>query len=258
MLGVLIPRPVLDAIAAGTVTVAFRRWDRARVHPGSRLRTAVGVLEVGEVTTVAEEDLGESDAHAAGFADLAALRRRLPGEKPIFRVTLRLAGPDPRVELRSRATLDDADRAELDRRLQRLDQASRRGPWTNRVLALIADNPEVRAPIWRPGWAWRPWCSSGTCASSRSSVSPRASRSATASRRAARPTGPPPRPEATGTCREKSGAREVGVGAATTSAGHPRLRRRRAPARPGAAGRDPARVHHPADRHELGAADRNR
>jgi hypothetical protein len=31
MLGVLIPRPVLDAIAAGTVTVAFRRWDRARV-----------------------------------------------------------------------------------------------------------------------------------------------------------------------------------------------------------------------------------
>ena len=146
MPGVLIPRPVLDAIAAGTVTVAFRRWDRARVHPGSRLRTAVGVLEVGEVTTVAEEDLGESDAHAAGFADLAALRRRLPGEKPIFRVTLRLAGPDPRVELRSRATLDDADRAELDRRLQRLDQASRRGPWTNRVLAMIADNPEVRAP----------------------------------------------------------------------------------------------------------------
>ena len=146
MLGVLIRRPVLDAIAAGTVTVAFRRWDRARVHPGSRLRTAVGVLEVGEVTTMAEEELGEPDARAAGLADLAALRRQLPGEKPIFRVTLRLAGPDPRVELRSRAVLDDADRAELDRRLQRLDRASRRGPWTDRVLALIADNPEVRAP----------------------------------------------------------------------------------------------------------------
>jgi hypothetical protein len=143
---VLIRRPVLDAIAAGTVTVAFRRWDRARVHPGSRLRTAVGVLEVGEVTTVAEEELGEPDARAAGFADLAALRRRLPGEKPIFRVTLRLAGPDPRVELRSQATLGDADRAELERRLQRLDRASRHGPWTDQVLALIADNPEVRAP----------------------------------------------------------------------------------------------------------------
>jgi hypothetical protein len=104
------------------------------------------VLEVGEVTTVAEEDLGEPDAHAAGFADLAALRRLLRGEKPIFRVTLRLAGPDPRVELRSRATLDGADRAELDHRLQRLDRSSRRGPWTSRVLALIAENPEVRAP----------------------------------------------------------------------------------------------------------------
>lgn len=142
----LIRRPTLDAIAAGTVTVAFRRWDRPRVRPGSRLRTAVGVLEVGTVTTVAEDDLGESDAHAAGFADLAALRRQLPGEKAIFRVELRLAGPDPRVELRSRATLDDADRAGLDRRLERLDRASRRGPWTDRVLALIAENPEVRAP----------------------------------------------------------------------------------------------------------------
>ena len=146
MLGVLIRKPILDAIAAGTVTVAFRRWDRPRVRPGGRLRTAVGVLEVGEVTVVAEDELGDADARAAGYPDLAALRRQLPGDRPIFRVALRLAGPDPRVELRSRATLDGAERAELDQRLQRLDRASRRGPWTAQVLALIADNPEVRAP----------------------------------------------------------------------------------------------------------------
>lgn len=57
MAGVLIRRPTLDAIAAGTVTVAFRRWERPRVRPGSRLRTAVGVLEVGSVTPVEAGEL---------------------------------------------------------------------------------------------------------------------------------------------------------------------------------------------------------
>jgi len=146
MSGVLIRRPVLDAIADGTVTTAFRRWERARVRPGSRLRTAVGVLEVSAVGVVPEAELTDADARAAGFADRAALLRQLPGTAPVHRVTLRLAGPDPRVELRSRADLDDAERAELDRRLQRLDQASRRGPWTAEVLDLIAAHPEVRAP----------------------------------------------------------------------------------------------------------------
>ena len=147
MLGVLIRKPILDAIAAGTVTVAFRRWERPRVRPGSRLRTAVGVLEVGAVTAVAEDEL-DRRRRARGRVPRpgGAAAPAAPATAPIFRVTLRLAGPDPRVELRARAELDDAERAELDRRLQRLDRASRRGPWTAPVLALIAENPEVRAP----------------------------------------------------------------------------------------------------------------
>jgi hypothetical protein len=143
---VLIRRPTLDAIAAGAVTVAFRRWARPRVRPGSRLRTAVGVLEVDDVREVAAEALTEADARAAGHPDLAALRTQLRGDEPIFRVTLRLAGPDPRVALRDRAEITPDERAELDRRLQRLDRASTRGPWTAAVLELIAENPDVRAP----------------------------------------------------------------------------------------------------------------
>lgn len=142
----LITRPTLDLIAAGTVTVAFRRWERPRVRPGSRLRTAVGVLEVGSVQPVAAAELTEADARAAGHPDLAALHAQLRGDAPIHRITLRLAGPDPRVALRARAELSAAERAELDRRLGRLDQTSRGGPWTATVLALIAANPGVRAP----------------------------------------------------------------------------------------------------------------
>ena len=146
MVGVLIRKPTLDAIAAGTVTVAFRRWERPRVRPGSRLRTLVGVLEVGAVEEVAESELTDADAHAAGHADLAALLGQLRGEAPIFRVTVRLAGPDPRLALRSRAEITSAERVELELRLQRLDRASRSGPWTAKVLQLIADSPATRAP----------------------------------------------------------------------------------------------------------------
>jgi hypothetical protein len=154
---VLIRRPVLDAIAAGTVTVAFRRWDRPRVLPGSRLRTAVGVLEVGTVEAVDAAELTAADAHAAGYADLpallAALRSPTPpaaipreGDRRLYRITLRLAGPDPRAQLREQAGMTVDERAELAARLDRLDRASRRGPWTSTVLELIAANPGVRAP----------------------------------------------------------------------------------------------------------------
>jgi hypothetical protein len=144
---VLIRRPTLDAIAAGEVTVAFRRWERPRVRPGTRLRTAVGVIEVVEVNIVDTDRLTGDDARAAGYADVAALRADLDRRPGIaFRVTLRPAGPDPRVALRDRSELSDAERAALRARLERLDRASPRGPWTAAVLDLVAARPGVRAP----------------------------------------------------------------------------------------------------------------
>jgi hypothetical protein len=143
---VQIRRPVLEAIAAGTVTLAFRRWDRPRVRPGGTQRTPVGVLEFTAVDPVDEADLTADDARAAGFADLAALRAAQRGAGQLYRVAVRRAGPDPRVALRAKRRLSQAERAELDTRLERLDRASAHGPWTAAVLELIADNPGVRAP----------------------------------------------------------------------------------------------------------------
>lgn len=142
----LIRRPVLDAVAAGAVTALFRRWDRPRVRPGGTQRTAVGVLEWTSVDAVAEADLTDDDARAAGFADLGALLAAQTGDGQLFRVGVRPAGPDPRVALRGRSRLSPRQRAELAGRLDRLDRASRRGPWTAQVLRLIAARPGVRAP----------------------------------------------------------------------------------------------------------------
>jgi hypothetical protein len=140
---VLLRRPTLDGIAAGRITCVFRRWERPRVRPGTRLRTAVGVLAVTAVDSVEPADLTEADARAAGHPDLADLRAMLDRrEGGVWRVALHLDGPDPRIALRS-SGVDAITRAELDERLARLD---RDRPWTAETLALIAANPGVRAP----------------------------------------------------------------------------------------------------------------
>ena len=143
----LFPRRILLAIRDGSVDLAFRRWERARVLPGTRMRTAVGLLEIRRVEVVERAAIGDGEARRAGFDSrddlLAMLDRRDPGE--IHRIELRYAGADPRVELRERAELTDDELDDVTRRLKRLDDGSRHGPWTRAVLELIAERPEVRA-----------------------------------------------------------------------------------------------------------------
>jgi hypothetical protein len=143
----LFTREVLDRIAAGEVDLAFRRWHRPQVTSGTRLRTAVGVLEVGEVRVVTEDEVTEDDARRAGFGGrdrlLAALKQ---GEgRRIHRVGLLHVGADPRVRLREEDELSAYEMDEVAGRLARIDARSRRGPWTERLLTLIAENPAVRA-----------------------------------------------------------------------------------------------------------------
>ncbi|MFI6585341.1 hypothetical protein [Embleya sp. NPDC050493] len=139
---------VLTKIAAGEVDLAFRRWRRPAVRPGTRLRTRVGVLEVGEVEVVPEDRVSDRDARRAGYpgrTELLADQR--PGEdRQLYRVDLRFAGPDPRVDLRRDTDLSTADLDGIVAELRRLDARSGRGPWTTAMLELIDANPAVRAP----------------------------------------------------------------------------------------------------------------
>ncbi|HEY1276409.1 MAG TPA: hypothetical protein VGF25_15975 [Thermoleophilaceae bacterium] len=139
---------VLDGIADGSVTLAFRRWERPHARGGGSQRTRVGVVAFDAVEVIPESSITDEDARRAGFAGrdelLAELSPRNAGS--VYRVELRLAGPDPRVELRERSRLSAADVAALRTRLARLDAHSHHGAWAETVLRLIADNPGVRAP----------------------------------------------------------------------------------------------------------------
>jgi hypothetical protein len=137
----------LAAIRAGDVDVAFRRWERPRVRVGTRMRTAIGLVEVTSVDQVPVRSLTAADARRAGAASLAALRHGLDlhADRPVYRIGLRYAGADPRHALREAvpdATEIDAIVAWLDR----LDRASPTGPWTRATLLLIDELPATRAP----------------------------------------------------------------------------------------------------------------
>jgi hypothetical protein len=141
----LFRQETLQGIQAGEVTLAFRRWRRPTVKAGGTLRTRAGVLAIESVERVGEDAISDADARMAGAPDRRALLASLRADGTLYRIAFRLEGPDPRVALRERAELDAGERAEIDARLARYDGASRHGPWTRRVLELIADRPATLA-----------------------------------------------------------------------------------------------------------------
>ncbi|TDD32716.1 hypothetical protein E1287_21635 [Actinomadura sp. KC06] len=79
----ILTQRITDGVAAGDVTVAYRRWKRPRVKPGSTFR--------GDDTD------------------------------PLWRVTLSWAGSDPRQTLAEDAALSPSDISDIDTLLDRLD-----------------------------------------------------------------------------------------------------------------------------------------
>jgi hypothetical protein len=145
---VLFEKRFWEPIASGQVTVTFRRWKKRQVVVGHHYRTPGGLIEVTALDVVEEGDITAPDARAGGYPSVEAMVADLRGtpDLPLYRIRFRpVPGPDPRAQLAASEELGEADVDELDRRLDRLDRASRHGPWTAATLALIADRPAVRA-----------------------------------------------------------------------------------------------------------------
>ncbi|MGE0240136.1 MAG: hypothetical protein AB7F09_04555 [Parvibaculaceae bacterium] len=136
----------LEGIRDGRVSLAFRRWPKARVKAGSEVRTALGVVGIVTIEAVTLAAISEADARKAGHATRAALlaEMRRFGTGQVYKIGVRFAGRDPRASLRE-SPPTEAEDAEISRRLDRLDKASSAGAWTKAVITLIAGHPAVRA-----------------------------------------------------------------------------------------------------------------
>lgn len=136
----LFKREILERIATGDVTLAFRRWKRPTVKAGGRLRTRVGVLAIDRVDLIEAASITDAEARAAGHTGRAQLLDALQGrdDDGLYRIAFRVAGDDPRIALRQADDLSEDERAAIRARLASIDLRANT-PWTWRVLQCIGD-----------------------------------------------------------------------------------------------------------------------
>jgi hypothetical protein len=134
----------------GSIDVCFRRWRRRQVVAGHHYRSLIGFVQVEEIDVVDDVDaITDDDVRRAGYVDRDALLADLrpPAEgTTLYRVVLRRVDrEDERAVLASSAELSPDEHAAVAARLDRLDRASKIGPWTMDVLRAIESRPAVRA-----------------------------------------------------------------------------------------------------------------
>jgi len=143
----LLTRDVLEKIKKGEIELAFRRWMLPRVKTGSLINTAVGQIEISQVSQVKLTDIKKEDIKLAGYSSMEELQKSFyhQGKGDVYRIELNFSGPDPRIELRNKANLSDQELQDICLKLARYDKFSKVGPWTSEVLNLIAENPHHKA-----------------------------------------------------------------------------------------------------------------
>ena len=95
----------LNGIGNGTITLAFRKWQRPSVKSGGTLLTAVGQLHISSVAEVALSEISKVDARRAGYESLDGLLvelNRYDGGK-LHRIEFGPLTTDPRIALRQTA-----------------------------------------------------------------------------------------------------------------------------------------------------------
>lgn len=155
----LFRKDVLARIAAGDVTRAFRSWRRPTVQPGTRLHTAIGVLEILAVDPIDPARITTADARRAGAADATAVRQALSDEAwrggTPYRISFRLAGDDPRIALRQQCPQSKTEIQDILARLERLDGRAVDGPGTRSLLRVIRASPDVHARTLAAALGWK-------------------------------------------------------------------------------------------------------
>lgn len=137
----------LSGIKSGKIALAFRKWQKASVKSGSLLHTSIGLVEIRKVETVNENDITDKDALNAGFTDKEQLLKSFTHNSTgaIFKISVSYHSADPRIKLREQTELSEPQFTDLKKKLEQLDNHSKQGYWTEKILLTIKDNPNLHA-----------------------------------------------------------------------------------------------------------------
>lgn len=137
----------LEGIKSGTISLAFRKWNKLAVKKDSLMKTSIGMVQVNDVRPCELSDITEKDAVKAGYPNLKTLLTALNKNAGanVYRIHIQYHSPDPRIQLRAQKDLAEEDFALLTEKVARLDQYSKQGDWTMDILKAIRDHPKLRA-----------------------------------------------------------------------------------------------------------------
>ena len=144
----LLKNKTIEGIQSGKITLIFRRWKKAGVKKGGTQMTQLGVVGIDDVKIITEEEISDRDAKKAGFNSRDELLSDLyDRDEDIYEIKVHWVGEDPRKALRTNEKLSKKEIDEIIGKLQKLDENSQRGKWTQLYLQMIYDQPNTHAAI---------------------------------------------------------------------------------------------------------------
>jgi hypothetical protein len=142
----LFKRHILDRIARGEISTAFRVWRRPTVKAGGKLNTPVGELGIDAIRSIGADEITDEDARQSGAQSreelLAEIGHR---DGQLYRIDFHLAGPDRHAALARKIPLAEAELRGIIHSLVRLDATSSIGASTMATLRLIEQHPKTAA-----------------------------------------------------------------------------------------------------------------
>jgi hypothetical protein len=134
----------------GSLTVAYRRWQRPSVKTGGTLVSPGGLLAIDLVEPIEDAQVDDEAARQAGYESRKELFTNIRGSGQLYRIRFHRIGDDPRVALRQRAELTSPEQEGIARMVKRNE-------WAVPYLRLIEESPgtvstelAARAGVERP------------------------------------------------------------------------------------------------------------
>jgi hypothetical protein len=134
-------------IKAKKIETAIRKWTKPTVKENGTLITPAGQLRITSVKKISYNEITDNEIIQAGYSGRGELDAELSHKNTgeIYKITFRLEGEDPRIELRQNSNITPDELATLQKKLQALEARTMVKGWSMRILEAVNNLPGLYA-----------------------------------------------------------------------------------------------------------------